>query len=143
MSWLMFAFALELGIVPSSSFTMYEREPEVFEYDGYYYYPVSVEQEQFGPIVYTELDAELTAWDLFFVGGGVRVQTRYDEGSWSFDPQSTFYEFVGGLEYKSVRFQYRHCCMHPQMTSLYAYRPSEGWEGSYDEISLRFTGGGK
>ena len=140
MNWLALAFALELGLVPSGSFMMYEREPQVFEYDGWYYYPVSVQAVDIAPIVYTQLDARLWAFGIFYAGGGVRIQTRYHEEVWSFEPQATFYEFVGGLRYGKVQVQYRHCCMHPQMTYMIDYRPAGGWEGSYDEVSIRFGG---
>lgn len=141
MNWLALAFALELGIVPSGNFMMYEREPQVFEYDGEYYYPVSVQQVDIAPIVYTQLDAEVMLFGFLFAGGGVRVQTRYHEDAWSFAPQATFYEFTGGAVFGPVRLQYRHCCFHPQMTYMYNYRPAGGWEGSYDEISLRLEKG--
>jgi len=140
MNILAFIFAMEVGLVPSGGFLMYERQPQVFEYDGNYYYPVNVQQVQLNPTAYMDLSAEVELLEFLFIGGGVRVPVEWQGGNGSFNPLATYYDFRAGMRWKGVRLMYRHACYHPQMTYAYDYIASSGWEGAYDELSLRFEG---
>jgi len=139
MNWLAFIFALEAGIVPQNGFVMYQREAQVFYYEGSYYYPMDVALEDSGPIFYTDLQAEVELFGFAFAGGGVRVQMQQD-GDWNFAPEALFYEFRAGLRWKGIELHYLHACRHPQMLYAFYYQPVAGWEGAYDEIGIKISG---
>lgn len=136
MNWLAFIFALEAGIVPQNSFVMYQRQAEVFLFEGHYYYPVEVTRENIAPILYTDLRAGVELWDFLFAEGSIRVQMT-PNGITNFDPQSLFYDFRAGARYKGLELFWHHACRHPQMTYAYRYQSISGWEGAYSEIGVR------
>jgi hypothetical protein len=139
MTWLALAFALEVGFLPHGSFMSFEREPEVFEYDGSYYYPISVEQAVLPPIVYTDLSAEVILWGWLFAGGNVKIPMAWDGQTWGFLPRATYYDFRAGVRLGIAELFWRHRCMHPQFAYMYNFLPSEWQEGAFDEIGLRFS----
>jgi len=140
MTWLALAFALELGFVPQGGFMAFEREPQVFEYEGSYYYPVSVGTVQLPPMFYADLQAEVILFGWMFAGGGVKVPIAWNGETWTFSPSATYYDFRAGVRFKGVEMFWRHRCNHPQWTYMYAYLPSEWKEGAFDEIAIRFSG---
>jgi len=138
MTWLILVFALEAGIIPNGGFMMYERQPQVFYYQGEYYYPISVTQETIAPMFYTDLSVEIQIIEIFYIGGGVRVPMKFDGAG--FDPKATYYDFQFGARYGQFDIFWHHACRHPQMTYMYDYLTTTGWEGGYDEIGFKITG---
>jgi hypothetical protein len=139
MNILVFIFALEAGIVPHDSFLMYERQAQVYEYNGGYYYPTKVSFTDNGPIFYTDLQAEVELLGFIFFGGGIRVQMQ-QAGAWNFDPNALFYEFRAGLRWKGIELHVLRACRHPQMTYAFNYQAVSGWEGAYLEIGVKVSG---
>lgn len=128
MNWLALFFALELGWMPAGDFLMYDP-PSIVSVTGSFY---------------TELEAQVTAWDMLFVGGEVRTFVWATEGSYSFMPFRLLYEVEAGLTLGPVEIGFRHFCTHPQWVYLWAYQWGDAaygqaarWEGSYEELYLR------
>ena len=122
MSWLLFIFALEIGIIPSGTFMMYEMPAEIVHDQS----------------AYIQMEAELLFFDLLFVGGSIRTYVWKDEEGISFWPWRDGYLFNAGIRYKFVELGFRHYCTHPVIP--YAYPVQMNWEGAYEEIYLRFEG---
>lgn len=133
MTWLAFAFALQVGMIPQGSFTMiyYDLKPA---------YDVQFAQNTSAAIYFTDLRAELIFFEPFslFMGGETRIQM----GPWpgGFNPQSIFYQFNAGIRYKGLELYYLHACRHPQMANAYMYNVISGWDSAYDEIGIKFSG---
>lgn len=140
MTWLALAFALEIGFVPRGGVMAFEREPQVFEYAGSYYYPISVESVRLPLMFYTDLNIELILFGWMFAGGGIKVPIAWDKETWTFNPRATYYDFRAGVRFGMFELFWRHRCNHPQWTYAYAYLPSVWQEGAYDEIAIRFSG---
>ena len=138
MNWLVFLFALEVGIIPQGNFVMYDRQPEVFYYEGHYYYPVSVEANQLACSFYADLAVEFQIVEIFYVGGSVRIPMDWAGGS--FSPHATYYDFQAGARFGPVDVFWHHACRHPQMTYMYDYTTLKGWEGAYDELGIKVEG---
>jgi len=128
MTWLAFAFAFQIGVIPQNSFTMYQYEVKP-EYVAEWW------SNNSGAIYFTDLQAELIFLDVLFFGGGARFQMH----PWN-NPQSIFYNFDMGLRYKGIELYYYHSCRHPQMCNAWMYDVISGWEGAYDEIGIKFSG---
>lgn len=132
MNWLVFFFALELGIVPQAGVLIYKPEESFARIDG---------------AIYTELEAKVLIFNTLFVGGGVRTYIT-PGNSYAFSPNTTVYDFNTGLRFKDiVEIGWRHRCFHPTFSYMSGFEQElEGMEGSYDEIYLRIKGkiaGGK
>jgi len=138
MNWLVFLFAFEIGLIPQGDFLMYDRQPEVFYYEGFYYYPVTVTNIPLGPTFYTDLSVELQIIEIFYVGGSVRIPMVWIDGG--FDPHSTYYDFQAGVRLGPVDVFWHHACRHPQMTYAFSYTTDVGWEGYYDELGIKVEG---
>jgi len=126
MNWLVFFFALELGIVPQAGVLMYEPY-EAFEMKG---------------ALYTELEAEVLMFNVLFVNGGVRTYVTPNNNDFNFSPNSTVYDFGAGLRFKdTIELGWRHCSFYPIFPYLPVYEHQmKGMEGAYDEIYLRIEG---
>ncbi len=124
MNWLALIFALEVGWLPNGGFALYEV-PQVIEVTGSFY---------------TDLQAEVVAWDHLYIGGGMRTFMWSSEGDWTFWPHSTLYNFGAGLRWGPMELGWRHFCAHPVMPYSILYDPVLRGEGAWDEIFLRFTG---
>ena len=138
MNWLDFLFAFEIGFIPQGNFVMYDRQPEVFYYEGYYYYPVEVQQISLAQTIYTDLSVEFQFIEIFYIGGSVRIPMIWAGNS--FSPHATYYDFQAGARVGPVDIFWNHACRHPQMTYAFNYTTDLGWEGSYDELGIRFKG---
>ena len=138
MNWLVFLFAFEIGLIPNSNFIMYDRQPEVFQYEGYYYYPLEVQEISLVPTIYTDLSVEFLLLDIFYIGGGVRIPMTWAGDS--FSPHATYYDFQTGVRLGPVDVFWHHACRHPQMLYSYDYTTDVGWEGAYDELGISIKG---
>ena len=126
MNWLALFFALELGIVPQAGVLMYEPEKSFFMEGAFY----------------TELEAEVLLFDILFAGGGVRTYVTPGNGSYTFSPNTTVYDFKVGMRFKdTLELGWRHRCFHPTIAYLPIFEQEiKGMEGSYDEIYIRIQG---
>jgi hypothetical protein len=90
--------------------------------------------------LYVDLDVELRAWDILFVGGNAKTyMTKYAEMK-SFSPNTMEYAFTAGLRFGIVEVGFRHYCMHPVIPWIYHIEVAPQWEGSYEELYLKITG---
>lgn len=129
MTWLVLAFAFNLGFTPNDA---------VVQYQG----PTWIVNQSAESIV--NMDVELRAFDEhFYVGGslGVPVWQAPNDGVipsfWPNDLQSVVRL---GFRWGGVEIGYSHLCTHPVMP----YQPIVGsqtsWEGGYDEVHIKFSG---
>ena len=138
MNWLIFVFALEMGIIPNGAFLLYDRQPAILSYDGAYYM-TDVDMHDISYSLYTDFQLEAIFLNYMFIGGGVRV-VMLPTNNYTFDPHASYYNFSFGGRFGRVEVFWRHYCMHPQMAYMYDYVPLDGWEGAYDEIGLKIEG---
>ena len=138
MNWLVFLFVFECGIIPRGDFLMYDRQPEVFYYEGHYYYPVSLTDIDLAPTFYVDLSVEFQFIDIFYIGGGVRIPMFFTGKS--FDPNATYYDFQVGMRLGAFDFFWFHSCIHPQKTLAYYYTTDIGWESAYDALGIKVEG---
>lgn len=125
MSWLVLVFALELGILPQTGFVMYQPNPAYV-----------VDQVGF----YTDLSATVEAYG-FYAGGGMRCYFWIDRDTVSFWPEQMTFLFEAGWRTEGLNVGFRHYCMHPVVPYLaLTGAPPQNWEGSYEEIYIRFDG---
>ena len=122
MSWLVFIFALEAGLIPSDHFVMYEIPTE-------YVYSQSF---------YLQMDVEAELFDLFFIGGSIRSYVWKSREGPSFWPFRDGYLFKVGLRKKPFELGFRHYCTHPVIPSQYPAQMN--WEGAHEEIYFRIGG---
>jgi len=119
MDWIVFLFALELGIVPTSGFVMYDTPSEtVFEQAGY-----------------VQLETRIELFKYLFLGGSIRTYVWKDREGVSFWPWRDGYMFNAGLRYKQMELGFRHYCTHPVIP--YRYPAKMNWEGAYEEVYFR------
>lgn len=120
MSWLALWAALEVGMMPGSG---------VVEYPEW----AMLKRQAF----YTELDAEVRAFDVLFVGGMVRTEVQRKEGAATFTPELSSYGFTAGVRFGPVELAYIHVCQHPTLPYFSRYHPVIRWDGWYDGVYLR------
>jgi len=138
MTWIVFLFALEIGLVPQGMFLLYDREPAEYTYTGSEQLP-TIEDLDFSYSIYTDFQFEAIILDYIFIGGGIRC-TMLPTNNYTWDPHSLTYNFSFGGRLGPVELFWHHYCTHPQMTYMYDYYPLDGWEGVYDEIGLKIEG---
>jgi hypothetical protein len=133
MNWLVLAFALQLGYTPNDTVWQYNKPPEI-----------TFEQGQ----VLVDMDAEVRAWNMLYIGGSLGVPVAIETGeaapnlsvepgAWPSALQSIF---RAGVRFGGVEIGWSHLCTHPVMP----YQPMFGqqtlWEGGYDEFHVKFSG---
>jgi len=125
MSWLVFVFALEVGLFPNNSFIMYQPNPAyVIDAVGFY----------------TDLEASMESYG-FYVGGGMRCYFWKDRDPLDFYPYQMTFSFDAGWRNEFFEIGFRHYCMHPVVPWLaLTEAPECQWEGSYDEMFIRIYG---
>lgn len=138
MTWVVFCFALELGIIPNGIFLLYDRQPIEYINESPYQL-TTVDVLDFSYSIYTDFQFEAIILDYIFIGGGVRV-VMLPTNNYTFDPHASYYNFVFGGRIGPLEVFWRHYCIHPQMVYMYDYVPLDGWEGAYDEIGLKIEG---
>ena len=126
MNWLLFMFMLEVGFLPQGDLVMYDS----MALDRIY--PV----RNYG---YTELQVELQAFGLVFVGGGVKTMIfNHPDQGMSFFPYGANYNVNAGLRFRGIEVGWRHYCIHPVMPWVGLVRDYEPvWEGWYEEVYFR------
>ena len=124
MSWLVLVFALEAGWLPNGAVVMYEV-PEVSIFTG---------------SLYTDLSAQLEIAEVLYVGGGTRINVWASEGEYTFWPAAAYFSFEAGARWKGVEIFFRHYCQHPIAPYVPVWDYHGVWEGSYEEVGIRFTG---
>lgn len=129
MTFLALIFALEIGWLPNGGFVLYQV-PAVLDVSGNFY---------------TDLQAEVWAWDHLYIGGGIKTFIWDEDGEWTFWPHSTLYNFGAGLRFGILTVGWRHFCAHPVMPYSILYDPELRGEGAWDEVFVRVSGkiGGK
>lgn len=119
------AFALELGVVPTSEWIMHETD---YTYND--------------TAMYVMMDAEVEITDYLFVGGSIRTEMMKNSFDQTFAPISDQYIFRAGARIGILEIGYRHLCTHPVFAYVYQQeeRPQVNYEGNYDEFYLRISG---
>lgn len=130
MTWLAFVFALELGMLPSGTYAIYDP-PTQTRLEGY-----RLEEHDVTGTYYALFDFELAAGSLF-AGGAVKTDVYARESEWTFWPHTAWYSVRAGARYGPVEIGARHYCTHPVVPWLSDARPQ--WEAAYDELYMRFT----
>ena len=120
MTWLAFAFALELGILPINDWVIYDPPAVVFEQ----------------PEFYQQLEARVILWEHLFAGGKVRIYDWVNEGG-GFWPNQGAFTFETGLTFQGLELGFRHFCTHPIMSYLEYVPVDVKYEGAYEEVYLR------
>ena len=123
MTWLAFAFALELGVQPFGTLRAYE--PLV---------PAANEWT-----FYQKAEARVYLWDLLFAEGQVEIYDWRDRDL-SFWPDRAGFEVGAGLRWKILEIGFRHYCTHPIIPRFSIPASNWRWEGGYEEIYLRLEG---
>jgi len=116
----------EMGIVPDSSFLMYEFYPED---DRPYFYSEFEIETRFG---YDDT--------YLFIIGGIRTDFIKYKSNYTFFPINDTYSIEAGGTYKDITLGVRHLCTHPVFPYISFYgdhRPIVKYEGSYNEIYFR------
>ncbi|MBA7650936.1 hypothetical protein ES703_58751 [subsurface metagenome] len=127
MTWLAFVFALEIGFLPCGDFVMYNSD---FLDE---FYPVKY-------TAYTELEAEVLAWDILFIGGGIRTSIwQLQESGYGFFPHKAVYNFHAGARQGLLEIGWRHFCIHPVVPCFKYIKPEAIWEGAFDMLYLRIS----
>jgi hypothetical protein len=121
MKWLTLAFALELGILPMSSWVMYD--------------PPATVQEQ--PEFYQQFEARAILWDHLFLGGDVRIYDWMAKEEISFWPSRGAFTLNAGVAFGDIELGFRHYCTHPIVPYMPIQTGKAKWEGAYEEIYLR------
>ncbi len=125
MSWLVFVFALECGLLPNTGFNMYQPDLESVSGAVGFYTALSASVEYFG----------------FYVGGGMRNYFWKDRGKISYWPYQMTFLFDAGWRNDFLDIGFRHYCMHPVVPFLAIIgTPPQNWECSYDELFVRVHG---
>ena len=106
MTWLFLWFALECGFVP--------EQPDAFLREAAFY---------------TQFEAEVTVFNLVFIGGSTRCVFSPIEGSYQFQPQVNEYLFKAGIRHGPLEAGIRHQCNHQ--------REYMGSLGGFEEIYFR------
>jgi hypothetical protein len=121
MNWLVFLYALEIGLLPNNSFVMYQKPAD----------------EVFDQAFYIQFESEIEMFRFLFLGGSIRTYLWKDKKGISFWPSRDGYQFNVGFRYKFLEVGFRHYCTHPVIP--YRYPIQMNWEGSYQEIYLRLS----
>ena len=125
MSWLVFVFALECGLLPNTGFVMYQPDLESVVGAVGFYTDLSASVESFG----------------FYVGGGMRNYFWKDRGKIGFCPYQMTFRFDAGWRNENIEIGFRHYCMHPGVPFLeLTGAPVCEWEGAYEELFVRIHG---
>jgi hypothetical protein len=125
MTWLVFVFALEAGILPNGGFVMYQPDPAYVVDAVGFYTDLSCSVESFG----------------FYVGGGMRNYFWKDRDGMGFYPYQMTFRFDAGWRNEFLEVGFRHYCMHPVVPWLaLTGAPECQWEGSYEELFVRMHG---
>lgn len=120
----MLLFYLEIGFLPFNTWVFFDGDQKHFSIEDQYSY-------------YTEMNAEVVAFDMVFVGGTVRTDMRpITVDNWS--PFWMTYGFNAGFRFGLVEAGFRHSCLHPitAYSGLLGERTPIA-EGGYREIYLR------
>lgn len=124
MNWLVFVFALECGMLPNTSFIMYQPNPEyVMNEIGFY----------------TDLSASVEVKG-FYIGGGMHNYFWKTIKGISFWPYQMTFLFNAGWRNDYVDVGFRHYCMHPVIPYAGLVKPQQNWEGGYQELFIKFKG---
>ena len=125
MTWLAFMFALELGYNPMGMTEAYQ-----------------VNRVDMAGDFYAQMQGEIVAWDLVFIGGDVRTYAKKWLSSVSFFPNTVEYAVGVGVRYSIFELGFRHICIHPVTPLPYHMSGKVIWEAAYEEIYLRIEVGG-
>lgn len=124
MSWLVFAFALQLGYIPEATAIMYQPPPRVENV---------LEQGL------VSFDAEARLFKTFYVGGSVGIPV-WQAGELSFWPSELQSVVRAGVRFGGLEIGWSHLCTHPVMPYQPLYGSQALWEGFYDEIHIKLSG---
>ena len=116
MSWIMFFFAVEAGLLSGQ---------EGLGHLGYYYPDKST-------YITLEVEAQVGPW---FIGGDVEThQTFLGTG---FAPYRALYTFNTGFRWRAFEIGWRHMCDHPVISASVDPSPkSGGWDRIYLRVEV-------
>ncbi|MBA7525413.1 hypothetical protein ES705_17564 [subsurface metagenome] len=127
MSWLALFFILELGYLPNG-------------YQEIYLITNFVDEVEMKGEFYIDFNAEVTLFDLFFIGGGVKTYIWKYNFSYTFWPNTAGYSLIAGINLGILEIGFRHYCYHPVLPWTEYINFDLQWEGAYEEIYVRLEG---
>lgn len=133
--WLSGTIGFEVGYLPNSTFFIYNvKDPKYIIGND----ETLTMDKSFKHSIYTDFDIHLVLFDYFFIGGSSKISMLSSEGSYTFFPNTALFRFDAGVEIESWMLGFRHYCMHPIMPYVSFYSYELDYEGSYEELYIRF-----
>ena len=127
---LIFAAYMEIGYLPLNEITSYDAEN-------------LTEHVDLSQCFYLDLDAEVTLFDIFWIGGGMKCyswqQRHAFMGGW---PQSIDYRVRAGITFGCLTVGFRHQCRHPAVPYIQEIGPIRfAHDSASEEVFLRLETG--
>jgi hypothetical protein len=135
---LIFMYSVEIGHLPHRDWFFYDYNNSESSFD------VSHNLEYIDLNTAFELPLTIkTVETKFQIGGNIRTNIS-PNGIKDFNPTKEIYGFFVNYKIKNLEIGFRHNCQHP----IYAYmihpeKYSYRFEGSYEELYLKFSGSNK
>jgi hypothetical protein len=123
---LMMEFRLTAGFIPAQELSMYAPPY------------ISIPNVE----LFQEFATDLVFGPLFF-GGAIRVFDWIPRSAsivGGFIPDRLGYTFETGLRWQGVEVKFTHYCTHTGMPAVIQVDAMPRWEGSYDSLTLSFSG---
>ncbi len=128
MNILIFLYALEIGLQPFGHLVMNQTEAERVDV-------IAV------PSFYATLDAGVLLFGIGYVRGGVTTKFWKLDHGFYFSPDQVEYHVDVGLQWRGLSAGFRHYCMHPVVPFIGSEVLQVAWEGSYQQVYVRFENG--
>ena len=127
MNWLVLAFSLQLGWLPTTGagVQLYEPTHAAIQQDGQ---------------IIIDFNTELRFWKFLYIGGELDSSSWKANNQIGFWPDSIGYGIRAGLRLGGFEFGYEHFCIHPSPPYIPFSNNSFLREGSYDEFHVKFSG---
>jgi len=122
MNWLILLFAIELGWAPN--------------YESYNIALPDAELNVTQNIGYVLFEAEVVAWDTFFIGGATKTYVQPITLN-AYHPFESDYLFNAGLRFGELEIGYRHFCLHPNRPHNLIYNTKGDTDAGYEEFYIR------
>lgn len=126
MSWLVLAFALELGWMPNGGIYLYD--------------PPSIQEISAAGEFYQQFKVEAVAWGFLAVGGDLQVTDWLFKDQISFFPSSLDSRVFAEIRLPPFTVGWRHDCIHPVRPYQPVLAGGQSWEGAGDAIYIRIGG---
>ena len=139
MNWLVVAFALSIGWVPSGNVYNYDRYEEPFLIDGEPY-GVVLEAIDLENTFYVDLETEIEFFKYVFIGGKAQIYMFRNLETVAFSPRSLSSFFWAGVRYGPLEFKWTHVCTHPVSPGEFYFTAARGLEWTVDSLVITIRG---